>query len=348
MKYILSYCIVVLCFLFKATSSYSQDQNKYYLETTDHGYTRHVGYICPHVQETNCNLTLAKYNGKLTDCSYCMKGQIYPERAVYLPKAFNRIYLFDYTQNKLDSINNEEMESVYTTEDQSVEITLIHEDISREKIEDIKAERISKNLATFSTIASGAAVALSTVGVFSSNARTKALASLIQKINTSNMLLSAKMVSVAQERERTVSSLYIMVCLRNLTDKEIQITNEDTGQSFHLLPGEHHFFVDFNSFSSRIRTEVLKSDEYHVNYLCFDSYNHLIRRKTVYEDGSCYVIQVEPFEREKHYLTEPENKSKEFHFFKIYKDNLKFERIASSTFADYKKMEVVEVPYKQQ
>jgi hypothetical protein len=185
-------------------------------------------------------------------------------------------------QNGNDSINanskQEELELM--AQDGSFSITIVHENVDKEKVKAIKRAKAAAGWMTFAALMSGVSAG------FNSTYYNNALITYIEMRRTENIAaLSSFMRDVSNAEQRLTIDYYI----DNLSDKELMVVNLARGLTWYILPHTSMQFSLVNPGIERLRI----SDLYHssVKYADIIGGNSVKKETVDWEDDNCWIIQ---------------------------------------------------------
>lgn len=205
--------------------------------------------------------------------------QAVQSKTTYIPTYRSFIQI---TQNGNESVmaNSYQEELELMAQDSSFCITLIHENVDKEKVKAIKRAKNAAGWMTFATFVSGFSAG------FNSTYYNNALTTYIEMRRTENIAaLSGFMHDVANAEQRLTIDYYI----DNLSDKELMVADLVRGLTWYIPQRTSMQFSLPNPGIERLRI----SDLHHtsVKYADIIGGNSVNKETVEWEDDDCWIVQ---------------------------------------------------------
>lgn len=210
-----------------------------------------------------------------------------------------------------------------TAQDGSFSITLIHEDVDKQKVKEIKRAKAAAGWMTFAAIMSGISAG------FDATYNNNALTTYIGMRRTENMaVLSGFMHDVANAEQRLTIDFFI----DNLSEEELMVADLARGLTWYILPHTSMQFSLANPGIERLRISNL----YHASVKYVDILGgNSVRKETLeWEDDDCWIVV-----RYEYYSNENENGSylQPYRYYYIDKATFDSKEMSQVELKDFKK-----------
>lgn len=164
-------------------------------------------------------------------------------------------------------------------QDGSFSITLVHEDVDKQKVKEIKRAKAAAGWMTFAAIMSGVSTG------FNSTFYNNALTTYIGMRNTENIaVLSGFMHDVANAEERLDIGLFI----DNYSEEELMVVDLARGLTWYILPHASLQLSMENPSIERLRISDLHHNS--VKYADIIGGNSVQKVTLEWEDDNCWIV----------------------------------------------------------
>lgn len=169
-----------------------------------------------------------------------------------------------------------------TAQDGSFSITLVHEDVDKEKVKAIKRAKAAAGWMTFAAVMSGVSTG------FDASYHNNALTTYIGMRNTENIaVLSGFMHDVAQAEQRLTIDFFI----DNNSEEELMVADLARGLTWYILPHTSMQFSLANPGIERLRISDLRHSS--IKYADIIGGNSVRKETIEWEDDVCWIIREE-------------------------------------------------------
>ena len=201
-------------------------------------------------------------------------------KTTYIPSYWSYIKIFQYEGDSV-AIQNKLGQAELASLDETFRITVVHEDLTREKAKKIKQLKAAAGWSIVAAIMAGA-----TAGFNSATYNNALLTYVDMKRLENNVALSSIVNREASAEERLSIELFI----DNLSTQELIISDIARGLVWYVLP---HTTIQFNMINPGIE-QLRISDLHHKNvqYADIIGANFAQKMEIEYEDDECWIPMI--------------------------------------------------------
>lgn len=182
------------------------------------------------------------------------------------------------TDSVMAENNFEELELM--AQDSSFSITLVHENVDKDKVKAIKRAKAAAGWMTFAAVMSGFSAG------FNSGYTNNALMTYIDMRRTENI---AALSGVMHVKAKNEEYLNIEFFIDNLTERELMVADLARGLTWYILPHTSMQFSMENPGIERLRISYL--DHTSVKYADIIGGNYVKKEDIEWEDDDCWIIR---------------------------------------------------------
>ena len=222
--------------------------------------------------------------------------------------------------------SNYQEELELMAQDSSFCITIIHENVDKEKVKAIKRAKAAAGWMTFAALMSGVSAG------FNSTYYNNALITYVEMRRTENIaVLSSFMRDVSNAEQRLTIDFYI----DNLSDKELMIADMARGLTWYIPQHTSMQFSLANPGIERFRI----SDLHHtsVKYADIIGGNSVKKENVEWEDDDCWIVQRYESETADENGRSPDFVTFCYHYYYIKKITYEIKRMTSAELKEFKK-----------
>lgn len=211
-------------------------------------------------------------------------------KTTYIPAYWSYLKVFQYrgdsvsTQNILDQLESGSL-------DESFRITIVHEDITHEKVKAIKRAKAAAGWSLAAAVFAG----LST-GFDASYYKN----SLLDYINLRNLENTLLLSQILQEDASAEERLAIDYFIDNLSNHELMVSDLERGLVWYVLPHSSLQFELTNPGIEHLRISNL--EQTNIQYADIIAAN-IVKKETIeWEDDECWIKTKEEYIKNKNYI----------------------------------------------
>ena len=201
----------------------------------------------------------------------CLSGTA---RTTYIPTYKSLLQIVNTQNDTVSKQNNLEMLEMMGR-DGTYKVSIVHEDVTKEKVKAIKRAKAAAGWMMFATVMSGVSAALSHDHVSYYN-------------NMENTQNAAAMTDILDVKAKGEQTLGIEVWIDNLSDHELMVVDMERGLTWFALPHKTLVFTLSNPGVEQLRI----SDVHHqmVEYVTAAAGSSVKKETIEWEDDECWIV----------------------------------------------------------
>ena len=211
-------------------------------------------------------------------------------KTTYIPSYWSYLKIYQYEG---DSISGQNIfgQLETTSKDGLFRITIVHEDITREKVKAIKRAKAAAGWSVVAAAFSGISASLGSVYYKNS------IQTYVNMRHFENSLVLAKILQEEASEEERLSIDYF---IDNLSNNELMVSDLERGLTWYILP---HSSLQFNLNNPGIEhLRISNINQTNIQYADILAANTTKKETIEWEDDECWIRKVSKFIKDEKYV----------------------------------------------